>query len=55
MESEAFQKGWDDYYDGVPEEGNPYLAGSDKELDWNDGWNTAFNDAEGVDMRDFYE
>jgi hypothetical protein len=37
-DTEAYDEGYDAYWDGVDESSNPHDAETDKHLSWNEGW-----------------
>ncbi len=40
---DAFEEGYDAYWEGVDVEGNPYAEDTDECLSWNQGWTEARN------------
>lgn len=38
---EAFQRGYDAYWNGVDCDDNPYISGTEQHSSWDEGWSQA--------------
>ena len=47
---DAFQQGYDAYWDGVDPDDNPHLAESEEHFRWDEGWAQAQLDDEETDI-----